>query len=285
MLKTLASMRGKRKKKTGSSEEGEMSFLEHLEELRWHLMRALVAIAIFAIGCFVNVNWLLDTVILWPAASDFPLNEALCNFNAGLCFDKTNVMLIAISPYEQFLKSITVSFVTGFILAFPYVLWELWRFIKPGLKKNERRGLRGNVLIMSLLFFTGVAFAYFIITPFSFRFLSTYQLSAAVANQWQIGKVIGMVTQISVGGGLIFEMPIMVFYLAKIGLVTDKSMRTYRRHAIVVLLILSAILTPPDVTSQVLIFFPLWFLYELSIRIAGRVARKREKELGMSTKE
>lgn len=256
-----------------------MSFLDHLEELRWHLMRSVAVIAVVAVLCFLKVSWLLDEVILWPASPDFPLNQALCNFNQALCFDKTDVQLIAISPYEQFLKSITVSFVAGFILAFPYVLWEMWRFIKPGLHPNERNGLRGNVAIMSLLFFVGIAFAYYIITPFSFRFLSTYQLSAAVANQWQIGKVIGMITQISVGGGLIFEMPILVYYLAKVGLVTDEGMRTYRRHAIVVLLILSAILTPPDVTSQVLIFFPLWLLYEMSIRIAGRVARKREKEI------
>ncbi len=280
LLQTLAKARSKKKKKARTpEEEAEMSFLDHLEELRWHLMRSLVAVAIVAIAAFVNVQTLLDEVILWPSQADFPLNQALCNFNEALCFAANNVEFIAISPYEQFLKSITISFVAGFIMAFPYVLWEMWRFIRPGLHSHERKGLRGNVFVMSLLFFIGVAFAYFIITPFSFRFLSTYQLSAAVANQWQIGKVIGMITQISVGGGLIFEMPIMVYYLAKVGLVTDKGMRTYRRHAIVVLLVLSAILTPPDVTSQVLIFFPLWLLYELSIGIARRVGKKREKEL------
>ncbi len=278
LLKNLANKRKKKKKKAADSDE-EMSFLEHLEDLRWHLMRSAGGIAIVAIVAFVNVQWLLDEVILWPSKPDFPLNQALCNFRESLCFGKTNVVLIAISPYEQFLKSITVSVVAGFVVGFPYVLWEIWRFIKPGLHPHERSGLRGNVFIMSVLFFLGVSFAYFVVSPFSFRFLSTYQLSAAVANQWQIGKVIGLITQISVGGGLIFEMPITVYYLAKVGLITDVGMKAYRRHAIVVLLLLSAIITPPDVTSQILIFFPLWLLYEMSIGIARRANRRHQREL------
>lgn len=280
LLSTLNNVRGNKKKKKGpADEEAEMSFLDHLEELRWHLFRSFIAIAIIAVAVFVNVSWVLDHIILWPSKPDFPLNDALCNFRQSLCMELSTVELIAISPYEQFLKSISVSFVGGFVIAFPVVLWEMWRFIKPGLHSHERKGLRGNVLVMSLLFFLGVAFAYFVITPFSFRFLSTYQLSAAVSNQWQIGKVIGLITQISVGGGLIFEMPILIYYLAKMGLVTDKGMKAYRRHAVVVLLSLSAIITPPDVTSQILIFVPLWLLYEMSIGIAKRVSRKREEEL------
>mgnify|MGYP006267415351 CR=1 FL=1 len=278
LLSTLNKVRGK-KKKGPVDEEKEMAFLDHLEELRWHLFRSFIAIALVAVAFFVNVSWVLDEIILWPSKPDFPLNDALCRFREALCMGESTVQLIAISPYEQFLKSIAVSFVGGFVVAFPVVLWEMWRFIKPGLHPKERKGLRGNVFVMSLLFFLGVAFAYFVITPFSFRFLSTYQLSAAVANQWQIGKVIGLITQISVGGGIIFEMPILVYYLAKVGLVTDVGMKTYRRHAVVVLLTLSAIITPPDVTSQILIFVPLWLLYEMSIGIARRVSRKREAEL------
>jgi sec-independent protein translocase protein TatC len=280
LLSSLNQLRGKKKRKgPADEEEAEMSFLDHLEELRWHIFRAFIAIAVVGVFIFVKISWVLDEIILWPSRANFPINQALCDLRASLCFEQTNVQLIAISPYEQFLKSISVAFVGGFVVAFPVVLWEIWRFIKPGLHPKERNGLRGNVFVMSILFFLGVAFAYFVITPFSFRFLSTYQLSAAVSNQWQIGKVIGLITQISIGGGLIFEMPILIYYLAKVGLVTDKSMKTYRRHAIVVLLTLSAIITPPDVTSQILIFVPLWLLYEMSIGIARRVSRKREKEL------
>lgn len=279
ILNTLNKVRGKKKAAPVGSEEAEMSFLDHLEELRWHLMRSVVAIVAVGIFAFVKVTWLLDNVLLWPTKADFPLHKALCKFQETLCFDEGNIALIATSPYEQFLKSISIAFVTGFIVAFPYVLWEIWRFIKPGLHPHERKGMRGNVAVMSLLFFTGVAFSYFIITPFSVRFLSTYELSSTIANMWTIGKMVGMITQISVGGGIIFEMPILVYYLAKMGVLTHVSMKTYRRHAIVVLLILSAILTPPDVTSQVLIFMPLFFLYEISIGIARRVTKRREQEL------
>jgi len=279
ILNTLNKVRGKKKKAPVGTEEAEMSFLDHLEELRWHLMRSVVAIVVVGIFAFINVTWLLDNVLLWPTHADFPLHQFLCQFQEALCFDESNIELIATSPYEQFLKSISIAFVTGFIVAFPYLLWEIWRFIKPGLHPHERNGLRGNVAIMSLLFFLGIAFSYFIITPFSVRFLSTFELSANISNMWTIGKMVGMITQISVGGGIIFEMPILVYYLAKMGILTHVGMKTYRRHAIVVLLVLSAILTPPDVTSQILIFVPLFFLYEISIGIARRVTNRREKEI------
>lgn len=259
--------------------EAEMSFLEHLEELRWHLMRSFAAIVVIAITISFNINWLLDDIVLAPFSKNFPTNELLCYWDADLCFEKIDVVLIAIEPYEQFLKFISLSLITGFILAFPYFIWEIWRFVKPGLHEREQNGLRGNVLIMSILFFMGVSFAYYVVLPFSVMFLSTFTLSDDIANQWKIGKVISMVTQIVLAGGILFEMPIIVYYLSKIGLVTPEFMRAYRRHAIVVLLILSAVITPPDWITQILIFLPLVILYEISIVISKVVTRNREKEL------
>lgn len=273
-----SSSNGKEKKESDSTEK-EMSFLDHLEELRWHLIRSFAVILILAIAIFANIQWFLDEVILAPFQNDFPLHELLCQLKESLCFDKINVIFIALSPYEQFLKSISISLIAGFIIAFPYFIWEMWRFIKPGLHPKEQQGLRGNVLVMSILFFMGVGFAYYVILPFSIQFLANYQLSADIQNQWKIGDVIAMVTQIAIGGGLVFEMPILVYYLAKIGLVTAQFLRTYRRHAIVILLVLSAMITPPDWITQVLIFLPLLILYEISIKIAARVEKRREKEL------
>ena len=218
-------------------------------------------------------------MILAPFQNDFPLHQLLCKFRESLCFDEIPVEFIALEPYEQFLKSISISLIGGFIISFPYFIWEIWRFIKPGLKPSEQKGLRGNVFIMSLLFFMGVSFAYYIVLPFSVQFLANYQISSEIVNQWKIGKVIAMVTQITIGGGLIFEMPILVYYLSKMGLITPELMVRYRRHAIVVLLILAAMITPPDWITQILIFIPLFVLYQVSIRISKIVTRKRNKEL------
>jgi sec-independent protein translocase protein TatC len=277
--KLLSSRAGKKGKQDEASGEKEMSFLDHLEELRWHLIRSFIIIAVFAVVIFTNVQWFLDEVILAPFSSSFPLHRWLCAFDASLCFDKIDVVFIALSPYEQFLKSISISLVAGFVIGFPYFLWEIWRFIRPGLHAHERKGTKGNVLIMSLLFFMGVAFSYYIVTPFSVQFLASYELSPAISNQWKIGNVISMVTQIAIGGGILFEMPIMVYYLSKVGLVTPELMRRYRRHAIVVLLILAAIITPPDWITQVLIFIPLTGLYQVSIYISKVTNRRREKEI------
>lgn len=256
-----------------------MSFLEHLEELRWHLMRSVIAILLVGIVLFINIQWFISDVVLAPMQSDFPTNKILSTLRGLDVAESIQVMIIAITPYEQFLRALTVSAIGGFIFAFPYIIWEIWRFIKPGLHSNEKKGLRGNVVVMSLLFFIGISFSYFIITPFALQFFSTFQIMEGVENQWRIGNIIAMITQIAIAGGLIFEMPIIVYYLSRIGLLTPQIMKAYRRHAIVVLLILAAIITPPDWITQILIFIPLTLLYETSIRISAMVTRKREAAL------
>ncbi len=254
-----------------------MSFLDHLEELRWHLVRSIAAVVVFAIFFFVYREFILDEIILKPFQPGFPTNKILCSIRESLC-GEVNVEFIAITPYEKFIKALTLSILSGFIIAFPYVLWEVWRFIKPGLHTHERSGLKGNIFVMSLLFFMGVAFSYYVITPFSIRFLAGFELTEGLANQWRIGSVISFVGQIALGGGVLFEMPILVFYLTKLGVVTPEFLRNYRRHAFVILLILSAIITPPDVLSQILIFIPLSGLYEVSIYISRAVLRKEKRK-------
>lgn len=269
----------KRKKNDKNQvEETEMSFLDHLEELRWHIMRSLIAVGLVAIGIFTYVEPFIQTFILAPFKPEFPINRLLCQLNRDLCFEKVDVVFIAISPYEQFLMAFSISIVGGFIVAFPYIAWEVWRFIKPALHPHEQGKLKGNVFIISFLFFLGVAFSYFVVTPFSVSFLSEFKISEEVKNQWKIGDVIDLVTQIVLGGAIIFELPIVVYYLSNLGILTPKFMRDYHRHAIVILLVLAAIITPPDVLSMVLIFIPLLILYEISIFVAVVVTKRKDKE-------
>jgi len=277
--------RNKGKKKEPKLKEGEMTFLDHLEELRWHLIRSFAAIVIIGIAIFIYRKWVVDEVILGLLGAEFPTNQLLC-FLRGLdgeaCAKAVEASLIALSPQEQFLKTIEISLIGGFIVAFPYIIWEFWRFIKPGLHKHEARAVRGNVAVMSMLFFIGVAFGYYIISPFSIQFFSSFTISDDIVNTWRIGKVISLVMQIVLGAGIIFEMPILMYYLAKMGVITPDILKAYRRHAIVILLLMAAVITPPDIMSQVLIFIPLFLLYEVSVRIVKRVHKKREKELAAS---
>ena len=210
-----------------------------------------------------------------PFSSAAPLNQFLCEI--GFCGDEIVIDYQVLHPTERFLKAIMISFVGGFILAFPYIVWEMWRFIKPGLHSHEKRGLRWIVFIMSFLFFAGIAFSYFVILPFSIRFLATFELFGEISNSWRIGYVLSFFVQIIMAGGILFEMPILAYFLAKIGLISPEFLVKYRRHAIVVLLLISAIITPPDVISQILIFIPLFLLYQVSIRVVKVVHRNQEK--------
>jgi sec-independent protein translocase protein TatC len=179
----------------------------------------------------------------------------------------------------QFITHMKVSAILGFVVAFPYVFWEFWRFVKPALYEKEIRSTRGLVFITSFLFILGVAFGYFLIVPFSINFLGSYQVDPSVENEINLNSYITVVSMISLASGILFELPIVVYFLSKVGLVTPAIMKQYRKHAIVIILILSAVITPPDVTSQILIAIPIVVLYELSIGISRRVQKKREKEL------
>ncbi len=276
--------------KKGKKTDGEMSFLEHLEELRWHIIRSVIAIIVFMIIAFVFKNVLFDKIILAPKNPAFPTNRLLCEFSHFiavklnfsnpeiLCINKQQLNLISIKMAGQITTHIVVALVAGLIIAFPFVIREFWSFFRPALHVNEARHARGAVLASSFLFFTGVLFGYFLLAPLSIHFLSSYQISDAVVNQINVRSYIGTITSICLATGLIFELPIVAFFLTKIGIITPDFMRKYRKHAIVVIFILSAIITPPDVFSQTLVSLPLLLLYEVSIGISARVIKKKERD-------
>jgi len=269
-----------------NSEKAEMSFLEHLEALRWHLMRAVIAIITLAIVLFFYREIVFDHFLFAPKHPDFWTYRMLCllsdylDMGDALCIKELPFELINTELSGQFTMHIWVSFVAGFILASPYVLWEIWRFIKPALHEKERKYSRGVVFFSSLLFFAGVLFGYYVIVPLSINFLGSYQVSSDVKNMIAMDSFVSTVTTITFASGIVFELPIVIYFLTQIGLMTPQFMRTYRKHATVIILIVAAIITPsPDVTSQLLVAIPLYLLYELSIFVSMYVVKKAEREL------
>ncbi len=263
-------------------DSNEMSFLEHLEELRWKIIKSILAIIGCAIVAFIFKDFIFDAVILAPKNPDFLTYRAFCKISMQLGLDDTfclkrSFQLQNIEMSGQFTSHILVSIVTGLVVSFPYVFFQIWSFVQPGLKEKERNTARGVVFFTSLLFISGVLFGYFLIAPLSVQFLGNYRVSEQVENIITLSSFVSTVTTTTLAGGLVFQLPIVVYFLAKIGLVTPAILRTYRKHAIVGVLILSAIITPPDITSQILVTLPLAVLYEISIHIARAVVKKSER--------
>ena len=264
--------------------EKEMTFLDHLEELRWHIIRAAGAILVFTIIAFIFIEEIFDKVLLGPTKSDFWTYRQMCKLAdftgyRDLCVDKLTFSLQALNLSDQFTMSLTSSFFVGLGFAFPYAFWEVWRFIKPGLRPAERHAARGGVFFVSLLFALGVLFGYYIVTPLAINFLANYQLSPQIKNNIDFTSILSVVITLAIGCGLIFQMPIISFVLSKVGVVTPAFLRSYRKHAWVVILIVAGVITPsPDLYSQVLVAMPLTLLYEVSIWVSGRVMRAKLKD-------
>jgi len=272
-----------KKKGKGKKPEAEMSFLEHLEELRWHIVRSVAAVFIFAIVAFIMKNFIFDSVILKPMTPEFWTNRMLAKLgelvgSEALKINQKPLDLIALKMADQFMIHITTSIIAGLIIASPVIFYEFWRFIKPALYDQEKKHASGAVFYTSTLFLMGVLFGYFLIVPLSIHFLGTYNVSDKVVNQINTRSYIGTVTSISMAAGVVFLIPIFSYFLSKVGIITPQFMKTYRRHAYVLMLLLSAIITPPDIFSQVMVCFPLVLLYEIGILISRRVVKKREKE-------
>lgn len=275
-----------KKRLSSKGKAKEMSFIEHLEELRWHLVRASVSVLLFSILAFLNRSVIFDEIILWPKDPSFwtyqKLNAMMAwvhqqlPFIQSASFDIRPIEIQNIMMSGQFSTHIKVSIVMGFILAFPYVFYQIWSFVRPALYSKEKSVASGAVFVSSLLFMFGILFGYFIILPLSLQFLAGYEVSSQVSNQIQLSSYIGTVTSIVFSGGVVFELPIIAFFFSKIGLLTPSFMRTYRKHAYIVLLLLSAIITPPDVFSQILVCIPLVILYEVSIYISKAVNKKEQ---------
>lgn len=272
------------KKENKPTQEKEMSFWEHLEELRMHIFRSLAAILILTIVAFLNKRIIFDYIILAPKDTGFITNRLLCQLGEilsidALCIGRLNLSIQNINMSGQFMTHLYVSLIAGLIVAAPYVIRELWRFIMPALKQKEKKHSKGAVAVSSLLFLAGVLFAYFLIVPLTINFLGTYQVSQDVPNQINLNSYISTVVSVTIAVGIVFELPIFVFFLTKVGILTPAFMKKNRKIMLVIVLILSAIITPPDVFSQILVCIPLVGLYELSIRISEKVYRQREVEL------
>jgi sec-independent protein translocase protein TatC len=263
--------------------ENEMSFLEHLEVLRWHIIKSLGAILIVAIVAFIFKDIVFNTILLKPKMPEFITNRLLCNLGnivniPRLCINSRPLEIISIKMAGQFSMHIMVSLVAGLVLSFPYVFFQFWRFIVPALYQKEKMHARGAVFFSSMLFILGVLFGYFIISPLSIQFLGSYSVSEEVTNQINLISYVSTMASVVLASGIIFELPILVYFLSKVGLVNPKFLKKYRKHSLVLILALSAIITPPDIFSQVLVSLPLIVLYEVGIYISKRIENKRKKQ-------
>ena len=264
----------------------EMSFLDHLEELRWLLIRSTIAILIIACLCYFIDDYIFNTIIFGPKDPNFITYHFFCELthyfgvdDSYACVTEFKFIIQNTEVGGQFSIYLWMLITFGFILGFPYILWEFWRFISPALYEKERKKAALFVIISSLLFFIGVLFGYFVVLPLSINFFGTFEASSSIVNQFTIDSYIGMVKTSLIASGLVFEMPIIIYFLTKLGLVTPAFLRKYRRAAIVIILILAAIVTPPDIPSQIIVSIPMLILYEVSILISVFVVKK-EKENG-----
>jgi sec-independent protein translocase protein TatC len=268
------------------SEKSEMTFIDHLEELRVHIIRSVLAILIMAVVIFIYRNWVFDNVIYGPLNPDFISYRKLCQFSQwahmgdALCMPAVKVNMISNTFGGQFLSSISMALIGGIIAAFPFIFWEFWRFVKPALKEKELKNTRFVIFWVSFFFFTGAAFGYFLLGPFTFNFLGGFQLGTQgfITTMPTLADYIDNLTNIILGCGLAFELPVLAFILTKIGLITPAFLRQTRKYALVVILILAAFITPsPDWMSQMIVFIPLWLLYELSILVSARAKKEQDK--------
>jgi sec-independent protein translocase protein TatC len=270
-----------------NADQAEMSFVDHLEALRWHIVRSLLAIVALAVFVFIKMDWIFENVITGPLHSNFISYTGLCNLGHtlgigdALCMQSIDKLKLQTTTFgSQFISSITIAFVCGFIVAFPYIFWEFWRFIRPALSPKELKSTRGAIFWVTFFFLLGIAFGYFLLAPFTFSFLWNYRLgfTGLLETRPTLDDYLDNLVDILIGSGIAFQLPLISWVLTRIGLITPNFLRTYRKYAYVAILFIAAIITPsPDWMSQTIVALPLIILYEISIRISVRVTRDREK--------
>ena len=268
--------------KTKANPDAEMGFLDHIEALRWHIIRSVIVVVIAAIFVFIKIEWVFDTIILGPAHNDFISYKWFCALGKffhydSFCLSDIHMEFQNTAVTGQFMMGMSVSMMLGFIISFPYVLWELWKFIKPALRPSEIKYAKGIVFWCSVLFFTGVGFAYLIVAPYTINFFGNYQLSSKFKNIITIENYYDTMSNLILALGIVFELPVIVYFLSRIGVLTPKLMREKRKYAVLILFILSEIITPPDLFSCLLVFFPLYILFEISVFISVRAINTKEK--------
>jgi sec-independent protein translocase protein TatC len=264
----------------------EMSFLDHLEELRWLLVRSSAAILIMACATYFVSDYLFDTIIFGPTRPSFYTYRLFCdlshqlNFGESICIEELPFIIQNTEMEGQVNMFVWMCILAGFILAFPYILWQIWQFISPALYEKEKKNARVFIFVSSLLFFLGVLFGYFIVIPMSVNFVATFTVSEMVKNQFTLDSYMGMVKTSIIASGLFFELPIIIYFLTKLGLVTPSFLRDYRRYAVVIVLIIAAIVTPPDVVSQTIVAIPMLVIFELSVIISAIVYKNQQRKNG-----
>ncbi|MAW15375.1 MAG: twin-arginine translocase subunit TatC [Flavobacteriaceae bacterium] len=267
------------------SPKDEMSFLDHLEELRWHLIRSVIAIVIVATIAFIFKDFIFDVLLFGPKNKDFITYRWFCSISQSLgqgssfCIEELPFRIQSRTVAGQFSAHLWTSILSGFIVSFPYIIFEFWKFISPGLYEKERKNARGFIFIASLLFFIGVLFGYYIVTPLSINFLGNYTVSSEIFNDFDLSSYIGLLRASVLASGIIFELPIIIYFLTRVGIVTPQFLRKNRKISLVLVLSLSAIITPPDIASQIIVSIPILILYEASIIIAKIVTKKQNKAL------
>lgn len=271
-------------------QKNEMSFLDHLEELRWHLVRSTLAIFVVAVVIFTFSETVYNDFLFAHLEGDFPTYRWLCNlsqlfgFESDFCNVDLKNNMQSLAPTAQLMNLVWTSLILGLIVAFPYILWEIWRFISPGLHKTERKKSRTFIFYASILFFIGVLFSYYIIAPLSVSFFYNFKVTDIIENKFDFTTHINLITNTLLGVSLMFELPVVIFFLTKMGLVTPPFLKKYRKVALVLVLVLSAIITPPDIASQVIVTIPIMVLYEISIFISKRVIKKEQKNSSLKVK-
>ncbi len=273
-----------------ADKQADMSFLGHLEVLRWTLVRSSLAIVAFGMIAFVMKDFIFNSILLAPKDPSFFTYRFLCSVSQrlgtdGLCIDEIPFIVQSRTMAGQFSAHIWTSIAFGFIMAFPYIIWEVWKFIKPALYDSEQKHARSFIVITSFLFFLGILFGYYVITPLSINFLGSYRVADEVRNNFDLSSYTGLLKASCLSAGFIFELPIIIYFLTKMGLVTPEFLKEYRKYALVMVLILAAVITPPDIISQVIVAIPMVILYEVSIKISKFIIRKQEMETSEELKK
>ena len=280
----LAALLKKSNQNKDEEPEKEMTFWDHLTELRKRLIRMVLAWLVMTVVAFANSRFIFDEILLAPKDTTFVTYKWLCRLGElihvdSLCLPPMELTIINLNLSGQFMTDMTVSMFAGLILAFPIIIFQLWQFVMPALYVTERKYARQAVFVMSLLFIIGILFSYYLMVPWTLNFLGTYQVSTDVANQISLSSYISTVTTTILSVGVVFELPVVVYVLSKIGIVTPDFLKKNRKYAFVIILILAAIITPPDVFSQIMVTVPLYSLYEISILVSKRVSPKPDPDL------
>nr|WP_294872834.1 twin-arginine translocase subunit TatC [uncultured Pedobacter sp.] len=274
-------------KEKGKTLEAEMSFFDHIDVLRKHLLRALAIVLVLTIGAFYYTDFIFNTIIMGPKNPSFWTYRMMCklverfpSIGPEFCITKIDAKIINTEMAGQFTLQLNSCVMVGIILGIPYLLFELWLFIKPALHENERKSASGFVAFASFLFFLGILFGYYIICPLSINFLTNFTVSPEIQNTFTIDSYLSSVMTLTLGSGVIFQLPVIIYILSKLGVMTPAFMRASRRYSTVLILIIAAVVTPTaDPYTMLIVALPLFLLYELSIFISASIEKKRNKDI------